>query len=147
MKLKSLIKFCLKAFRGCIYLANKYFKNTNDCRHFIIYEQDDCVIAVLLSVSKYQKWWQISCRPLRPQGQKVYPHMLVSGLCSYIYNDSLYVCFGNKLCHCGPLKCELKSKVMEDQLYRPQSILVRSTASGAESLSPCAGMLFVFIYL
>ena len=33
------------------------------------------------------------------------------------------------------------------QLYRPQSILVRSIAPGAESLSPRANKCFVFIYL
>ena len=33
------------------------------------------------------------------------------------------------------------------QLTRPQSILVRSTAPGAQSLSPRASKWFVFIYL
>ena len=77
----------------------------------------------------------------------MYPHVLVSYLWSYIYNDSLYVCSGNKLCHCGPLKCELTLKVVADQLYRPQSILVQSTALGADSVSPRASKLFVAIYL
>ena len=66
---------------------------------------------------------------------------------SYIYNDTTYLCSGNKLCHCAPLKCELTSKMVADQLHKPHLILVRSTALGAESLSPRASKLFVFIYL
>ena len=49
------------------------------------------------------------------------------------------------MCHCAPLKCQLTSKVVADQLHRPQSILIRSTAPGAESLSQRASKLFVFI--
>ena len=37
--------------------------------------------------------------------------------------------------------------MVADQLHRPQSILVRSTAPGAESLSPHASKMFVFIYI
>ena len=85
----------------------------------------------------------------------MYPHVLVSYLWPYIYNDSLYVCSDNKLCHCDPLKCDLTPKEMADQLppllmlthtYVPTTNNLRPTflqtlssydvASGSE-ITPC----------